>query len=266
MSPGGQTWMKRAAHHRVDGDRAAALVAAVHGVVAVVPHHEDVVLGHGLAVDRRLVGRDAVGEVRLLQALAVDVDDPVAGLDHVPGEPDDPLDEVLDAVGPDLLLGQLEHHDVAPVDVVEVVAELVDEHPVALLERGLHRGRRDVERLEEEGLHDQGHDEGAHDHGDPLDGGPDAIALLLLLALGAVPGRLGLGGRGADRSRRRRRLDRVSGRPRDRRRLLRWRDRGRRQWSRVLRHRGFRQTLVEEPLGSSPDSTSSGVSVTAAQR
>ena len=51
-----------------------------------------------------------------------------------PGRPIDPLDEVLDAVGTDVLLVELEHDDVAAVHVVEVVADLVDQHPVALLD------------------------------------------------------------------------------------------------------------------------------------
>ena len=45
-----------------------------------------------------------------------------------------------------------EHDDVAAVHVVQVVAQLVDEHAVADLERRHHRRRRDVERLEQERL------------------------------------------------------------------------------------------------------------------
>ena len=49
-----------------------------------------------------------------------------------------------------------EHHDVAAVHVVQLVAQLVDEDAVADLERGHHRPRRDVERLEQERLDDTG--------------------------------------------------------------------------------------------------------------
>ena len=80
-----------------------------------------------------------VGEVGLVERAVVHVDDAVARLDDVARQADHPLDEVLDAVGADVLRVELEHDDVAAVDVVEVVAELVDQHPVALLEGGLHR-------------------------------------------------------------------------------------------------------------------------------
>ena len=44
----------------------------------------------------------------------------------------------------------VEHHDVAAVDVVEAVGQLVDEHPVADPQRVLHRPRGDEERLHQE--------------------------------------------------------------------------------------------------------------------
>ena len=79
--------------------------------------------------DRR--GRDAVGEVGLLERLAVDVDVAVATRDGLARQADDPLDEVLDRRRVPHAVGALEHDDVAAVDVVELVAELVDEDPVA---------------------------------------------------------------------------------------------------------------------------------------
>jgi hypothetical protein len=69
---------------------------------------------------------------------------PTAG-DGVAGETDDPLDQI-GVVG--LLQGRpAEDHDVAPVDGVEVVAQLVHHDAVTDLEGGQHRARRDVEHL-----------------------------------------------------------------------------------------------------------------------
>ncbi len=104
--------------------------------------------------------------------------------DPVAGDADDALDEVLltrgaDADGAadgaqhalhavgrrrDLVLGgegvqAVEDDDLAAVDVAEVVDELVHQHPVAQLERLLHRAGRDVEGLHEEGLDEQGQQE-----------------------------------------------------------------------------------------------------------
>ena len=104
--------------------------------------------------------------------------------------------------GPTSLGVELEHDDVAAVHVVEVVAELVDQHPVALLQGGLHRGRRDVEGLEQERLHDQRHDQGADDHRHPLDGRTGAGPVRRRLGLAASLGERRL----ASARRRRRRL------------------------------------------------------------
>ena len=85
-----------------------------------------------------------------------------------PGSAIDALHEVVDAgaVPLGVRLG-LEHDDVAAVDVVEVVAQLVDEHAVADLERRHHRLRRDVERLEQERLDDDRDDDRGDDRGSP---------------------------------------------------------------------------------------------------
>src|SRR5262249_19954960 len=107
-------------------------------------------------------------QVRLVDLLAVDLD--MAFLvrrDPVAREADDALDEVLDATG--LRLGwRLEHDDVAAMDGVQVVAELVDEHAVTDLERGDHRLRRDVEGLEEERLDDERDDDRDREEDDPF--------------------------------------------------------------------------------------------------
>src|SRR3546814_4427158 len=133
---GGPDEDEGAADDGVDRDRSAG--AAFGGVVAVVAEHVHVALGDRLPRDR-WTGGSALGQVGLFEAPIVDVDDAVTGLDDLAGQADDALDEVLDAVGSDLVLGQLEDDDVAAVDVVEVVAQLVDEHAVADVEGGLHR-------------------------------------------------------------------------------------------------------------------------------
>ena len=95
-----------------------------------------------------------------------------------PGIADDPLDEVLlatagrsrQAAEPAAApwrpgwsaavivhLGRervepVEDDDVAALDVAQVVDDLVDQHPVADLQRVLHRPGRDVERLDQERL------------------------------------------------------------------------------------------------------------------
>jgi hypothetical protein len=51
----------------------------------------------------------------------------------------------------------MEHDQVAPVNVVEPVGQLVDQDPIVLLQRRDHRLRRDVEGLDEEGPDHQGH-------------------------------------------------------------------------------------------------------------
>src|SRR5439155_1476024 len=73
--------------------------------------------------------------------------------------PPDPLDQILD-LGPGLHPRRpFQDDDVAAVDVMKPVAELAHEHAVAGPQGRRHRRRRDVERLEQEGLdHDPEHD------------------------------------------------------------------------------------------------------------
>ena len=54
------------------------------------------------------------------------------------------------------LVRSVEHHDVAPVGVVQAVGELGDDHPIAHVELGDHRPRRDEEGLGHEGLDEEG--------------------------------------------------------------------------------------------------------------
>jgi hypothetical protein len=99
--------------------------------------------------------------------------------DHVARQADDPLDEVLIRGGRDARafgdpveepshdatigflrrVGVGEHDDVAAPGRMQVVDDLVDEDPVARLERGLHRRRRDEERLDQERLDEQREEE-----------------------------------------------------------------------------------------------------------
>src|SRR5262249_2757175 len=158
--------------------------ATVLGVVAVVAHDEHLVVADLVG---RVGTRSVPGlHVRLVEGATVDEHLAVAYLDGLARQADHPFDQVLDAV---VLLprGATEHHDVATVHVVELVAQLVDEHPITLLEGRDHRFRRDVESGEEEGPDDERHDEGAADDGDPFDDRTGRRAL----ALGGPGGRRG---------------------------------------------------------------------------
>ena len=93
---------------------------------------------------------------------------------------DDTLDEVVDLGGPPpRVRAGLEHHDVAAVHVVQVVAHLVDEDAVTHLEGGDHRPRGDVEGLEEEGLDEDRDDDRDDDEHAPLGGGAPPLRHLL---------------------------------------------------------------------------------------
>src|SRR6185312_850312 len=92
--------------------------------------------------------------------------------DGLTGQPDHPLDEVGDRRPRAVLVGwRREHDDVAPVDTVQVVAQLVHDDPVAHLERRFHRARRDGVGGDDEGAQEEGHDQrhrhDAHQLDDP---------------------------------------------------------------------------------------------------
>ena len=135
-------------------------------------------------------GDGALGQVALVEQLAVDAD--AVGLalgDGLAGQRDDALHQVVDAGAVPLPVGLgREHDDVAAVQVVQVVAELVDQDPVPHLQRRHHRLRRDVERLEQEGLDDDRDDDRDDDQDAPLDEGALRVALR--------PGRRCVTGRG----------------------------------------------------------------------
>src|SRR5262249_50834970 len=109
---------------------------------------------------------------RLRGSLAVDVDDALVHLDMVPRQADQPLDVVQRGVA-----RQLEYDDIpafgraaedATLEGKEgkrkavlsvTVGELGDEEIIAYQQSILHRSRRDVEGLIEEGAHNEGNDE-----------------------------------------------------------------------------------------------------------
>ena len=120
------------------------------------------------------VGRDHGGvEVRLDELAAVDVQHAVAVLDGLAGQADDPLDEVALAGA----LDGLQHHHVATVGVVQAIAELVDQHPVAVVQRGVHRVAGHRELLQHECPHDQRRGDRHDDDDDPLEPGVALLAL-----------------------------------------------------------------------------------------
>src|SRR4051812_4915533 len=162
---------------------------AVVGLPTVVAHHEPVV-GRNRDLGREVAPRAALAGPRevVLLLLAVHVRMAVADVDPVARAGDDALDEVH--VG--LLVGRqvargarlavavaarvgvrprrrVEHDDLADVRVVEAVAQPVDEHALADLERRDHRLARDPVRLDQEGLDAEGEADRDDDDDDELD-------------------------------------------------------------------------------------------------
>ena len=140
-------------------------------------------MGHGI------VGDGALREVALVEEPVVDAD--AVGLalrERLARQRDHPLHQVVDAGAVPLLVGLgREHDDVAPVQVVQVVAQLVDEDAVADLERRHHRLRRDVERLEQERLDDDRDDDRHDDQDPPLERTARLVLRLPLAAAGRRP-------------------------------------------------------------------------------
>lgn len=133
---------ERLALDPVDLDRAED--PTVRTVGAVVTHHEHVIGGNLDRAERS--GHDTGVEVRLVQGHTIDEHLILGGLDHLTGQADDTLDQVV--VGRCQVVGSEEDDDVPSLDVAELVAELVDEYSIPDLERRLHRRGRDRERLE----------------------------------------------------------------------------------------------------------------------
>jgi hypothetical protein len=121
-------------------------VVAEHEVVAGPDGHGRVAVP--LAVLRRYVG--------LRDLTPVHEEPPRAHLDGVPGQTHDALDE-----GYRRLAGIPEDDDVAPLDGLEPVDELVDDDAVPVVEKGLH-----ARSLDPEGLGHEGDEEEAEEDGD----------------------------------------------------------------------------------------------------
>src|SRR3954468_7455840 len=155
------------AHHGSSSNRTEH--AAVRRVRAVVAHHPQPSRGH---LDGPEVGRGrAWWEIGLDQLLSVDEDVAFLALDRLTRQTDDALDVLLgrrleyadrlehiaddasDAGALGLLLHArgsrrgVEHDDVAPIRVVQVVGDLGYDDTVADVQLRDHRARRDVEGL-----------------------------------------------------------------------------------------------------------------------
>ena len=144
------------------------------GVAAVVTHHE--VVAGGYVGGRKWLGRLTLGQPRFGQRMTVDVHLTVLAGNRLARQADDPLDEVLDSRRG--VVGRLvEDHDVPAVHGVEVVAELVDQHPVSDVQGGLHGPGGDEERLDDEAANEDGRHHRDDQNGAPLDSETQRLAL-----------------------------------------------------------------------------------------
>ena len=148
-----------------EGAGDGAEVAAVGGDVAVVAHDPEVAWGDDAFGLGALVA-ETVGDVGLADGAVVDVDAAVVDAEGVAGEGDDALDVALGVVA-----GVEEDDDVAAVDGLEAVGELVDEEAVLILEAGEHAGAFDAD-----GLIEKEDDEERDGDGDEDVAGPGAPA------------------------------------------------------------------------------------------
>ena len=140
-----------------EGAGDGAEVAAVRGDVAVVAHDPEVV-GWDDAFGLGALVAITDGDVGLADELIVDVDGAVLDADGVAGESDDALDVALGVVA-----GVEEDDDVAAVDGLEGVGELVDEEAILILQAGEHAGAFDADGLVEEKDDEDGDGEGDED-------------------------------------------------------------------------------------------------------
>src|SRR4051795_6976361 len=190
--------------------------AAVVGVATVVAHHEPVVRRDG---DRGCEVASAAAaalaravDVPVALALAVAIDVATLDVDRVPRSGNHALDEVHAGLGAGgtvtglalaapavaarvvvRALGRMEDDHVADARIGEAVADAIDEHALADLERRDHRLARDAVGLDEEGLDAKGQPECDRDYDDKLEE-RTAGRLLLRGHLGlVVSGRLGRG-------------------------------------------------------------------------
>src|SRR5918994_6705125 len=156
--------------------------ARVARVGPVVPHHENLPFRYPRRAVRSAVQGPTVSDVGLLLWLAVHVQHAVDDRHPISRRADDAFDQVFP-----IALHALKDDDVATLGLPEAVDELVDEDPVADLQRRYHALRRYVERFENERpdeAEDQG--EGDHEYDQELEKSPTLFGGLTLLAL---PGR-----------------------------------------------------------------------------
>src|SRR5215210_6713733 len=149
---------KRLPLYVLDRDRAEE--ARVAGVSPVIAHHEDLPLGHTRRTEEAVIVREPGVDVWLHLGLAVHAQHAVLDRDAVSRHGDDALDQVLR-----IALHALEDHDVAALGLPYTVDELVDEDPVADLQRRDHALRWDPERFEDE-RPDEAEDQGEGDEED----------------------------------------------------------------------------------------------------
>src|SRR5512133_2464799 len=168
------------ARHRAPAPR----VARVAAVVA----HEEIVAGRhapGLLPVGDVALASLLLDVRLVELLVVDPDEALLVLvEEVARQPDQPLDE--NAALAAVLLGRrrrLEDNDLAAVRVTEAVDEAVGQHAVgeaglaararpSAVQRGLHRGRWDLVRVDHPGLDREHEPDRGSDRHDPVDRDP----------------------------------------------------------------------------------------------
>jgi hypothetical protein len=110
----------------------------------VVAHHKVAILGNA---ERAKVAHVFVlrGHIRLINGVAVDVDDPLPNLDAFPRQSDDAFDERFRMVE-----RIPENYNVAPLDRFEPIDKLIDENALLVGKQGSHAGTFDFYRLIEE--------------------------------------------------------------------------------------------------------------------
>jgi len=140
-----------------EGAGDGAEVAAVAGDAAVVAHHPEVANGDDAFGLGALVA-EAVGNVGLADDKVVDVDGAVVDADGVAGEGNHALDVTLGVVA-----GIEEDHDVAAVDGLEAIGELVDEEAILILQAREHAGAFHADGLVEEQDDEERHGDGDED-------------------------------------------------------------------------------------------------------
>src|SRR6266849_1191170 len=114
-------------------------------MVSVVAKHEELIRRNQLVLPRCrpiVVIRPALRQIRLVQHLAIDVDDAVGNVDPLARQPDDALDEI--AAG---LIRWLEHDDVAALRLVKLIGNLRRHQQVVVMQRRVHARAQHVDGL-----------------------------------------------------------------------------------------------------------------------